>query len=421
MMKTTLFFTVITLCALTFAPLTFASLWDDYKLSQLRDPQRLQEHQARAITYHGMAMKYVYSKLGNKPSSGYPLYIALHGGGGAPPSVNDSQWQHMQIYYRDSIKEGIYLAPRGVTNTWNLHFVDESYALYDRLIENMILFEDVDPNRVYILGFSAGGDGIYQIAPRMNDRFAAVNMSAGHPNGVSLTNVYNLPFLLQVGEMDSAYNRNRVAAEYCGKLQELHTRYAGGFVSECNIHYQRPHNFYDNDARETLQKVLRSPAQWLRNNDRTTVERNTNAIAWLKRFVRDPLPRRVVWDLQTRAPRAGTHGQQNYWLDIGSETVQSLGVQEIVAGYDFASNTITIETPAPTYLKILLKQGMVDFSRDIRVIVNGESLFERVVVKQQTRRRTLLDRGDPNYIFDAALLLSNRTNANGRWELSQVD
>ena len=39
--------------------------------------------------------------------------------------------------------------------------------MYDRLIENMILFENVDPNRVYILGYSAGGDGVYQIAPRI--------------------------------------------------------------------------------------------------------------------------------------------------------------------------------------------------------------------------------------------------------------
>jgi poly(3-hydroxybutyrate) depolymerase len=39
--------------------------------------------------------------------------------------------------------------------------------MYDRLIENMIIFEDIDPNRVYFLGYSCGGDGVYQIAPRI--------------------------------------------------------------------------------------------------------------------------------------------------------------------------------------------------------------------------------------------------------------
>ena len=43
--------------------------------------------------------------------------------------------------------------------------------MYDRLIENMILFENVDPNRVYFLGYSAGGDGVYQIAPRLVEKY----------------------------------------------------------------------------------------------------------------------------------------------------------------------------------------------------------------------------------------------------------
>ena len=88
----------------------------------------------------------------------------------------------------------------------------------------MILFHGVDPNRVYILGFSAGGDGVYQITPRMTDRFAAANMSAGHPNGVKLENLYDMPLQLQVGIEDAAYNRNKVTAEYdllLGKLFRL--------------------------------------------------------------------------------------------------------------------------------------------------------------------------------------------------------
>ena len=55
----------------------------------------------------------------------------------------------------------------------------------------MIVYEGVDPNRVYLTGFSAGGDGVYQITARMNDRFAATNMSAGHHNWVNFENLYN--------------------------------------------------------------------------------------------------------------------------------------------------------------------------------------------------------------------------------------
>lgn len=55
---------------------------------------------------------------------------------------------------------------------------------------------------------SAGGDGVYQIAPRRADRWAAANMAAGHPDKVSLVNLYHVPFAIQVGEVDIAYVRN---------------------------------------------------------------------------------------------------------------------------------------------------------------------------------------------------------------------
>ena len=105
-------------------------------------------------------------------------------------------------YKRTMYGVGIYLVPRGLTDTWDIHFQPESYILYDRLIENMILFESVNPDKIYLLGYSAGGDGVYQIAPRMADRWAAANMSAGHPNSVDLRNLAAMPIALQVGQSD---------------------------------------------------------------------------------------------------------------------------------------------------------------------------------------------------------------------------
>ncbi len=195
--------------------------WQTYSDTELTDEQLLKETAAFAMNFGEATMRYTVEVIGEKPENGYPMYIAMHGGGAGDPEFNDDQWYQMQEYYRDELDCGVYIAVRGVRDTWDTHFNPESYPLYDRLIRYMILTQDVDPNRVYIEGFSAGGDGVYAIANRMADRFAAANMSSGHPNGISLMNLYNLPIQLQAGEFDDAYDRHHVTAEYGLKLDDL--------------------------------------------------------------------------------------------------------------------------------------------------------------------------------------------------------
>ena len=72
------------------------------------------------------------------------------------------QWENQKKLY--TLEEGIYLAPRSPTNTWNLWHEAHIDRLFGRLIEDLIVLEDVNPDRVYVLGYSAGGDGVYQLA-----------------------------------------------------------------------------------------------------------------------------------------------------------------------------------------------------------------------------------------------------------------
>ncbi|GAF89368.1 unnamed protein product, partial [marine sediment metagenome] len=237
-------------------------LWAKYSDEQRHDPKRLQEHKTRQLAFSSSTMRYDYRKVGPRPKTGHPLYIALHGGGGAPARVNDRGWDHMKIYYLSSVANGVYVAPRGVSNTSNLHSMPHSYPLYDRLIENMILFEEVNPNRVYLLGYSAGGDGVYQVAPRMADRFAAANMSAGHHNGVSPMSLYNLPFLVQVGERDTAYGRHKATVKFSMKLDGLQQQYPEGYIHDVFVHSGRGHGFRDNHPTDP-QMILAKPKLWL--------------------------------------------------------------------------------------------------------------------------------------------------------------
>ena len=40
----------------------------------------------------------------------------------------------------------------------------------------------VDPNKVFLSGYSAGGDGTYQMGPMLAEWGAGAAMMAGHPN-----------------------------------------------------------------------------------------------------------------------------------------------------------------------------------------------------------------------------------------------
>ena len=136
---------------------TIEKLWSEHSL-RLRE-ERAPEMKARILEIGGVRMPFWFKVYGKEPKGGHTLWISLHGGGGTTKEINDGQWHNQKKLYTP--KEGIYLAPRGPTDTWNLWHQPHIDKFFGRLIENLIIFEDVDPNRVYVMGYSAGGDGVY--------------------------------------------------------------------------------------------------------------------------------------------------------------------------------------------------------------------------------------------------------------------
>lgn len=373
-----------------------ADAWNEYCQTMLADPVLQSETAEYAMTFGDAVMRYYVTVNGDKPQNGYPLYIALHGGGsGDTPEFNDEQWEDMMSYYSDELDCGVYVAVRGVRDTWDIHFNPESYPLYDRLIRYMIVTMDVDPNKVYLEGFSAGGDGVYAISTRMADRFAAVNMSSGHPNDVPLYNLRNLPIQLQAGEYDDDFDRNTITAEYGMKLDELQQE-NGGYTHRTLIHYDCGHN-YEDYSREPI-PVMSDSAQWLLNGDRSTEDADSFPPDYMDQFVRDPLPGQVIWDLSTRAPMRET--ESFYYLRAPYETDSGL----LIVTLDQTQNMVSIDAQdLDGPFSLLLNEEMVDFSQPIRLEVNGEVTEMSVTPDQSVLVETTYDRGDPNYQFEAEI------------------
>ncbi|MCR5682932.1 MAG: hypothetical protein K6G29_10840 [Clostridiales bacterium] len=377
-------------------------LWEEYSRAEQQDEGRIAEDAARSIAMSGVTMKYGMKVVGDPDENGlYPLYIALHGGGSDPTGeINEDQWRQMATYYLDGVKSGVYVNPRAVRDTWDCHSNPESFPIYDRLIENMILFHAVDPERVYLLGFSAGGDGVYQITPRMTDRFAAANMSAGHPNGIQLDNLYNMPIQLQVGAEDAAYNRNKVTAQYDILLEKLHDKYGGGFVHRTNIHIDRGHNFADYDDKK--HEIVADVRTFFRTGKYEAVKDVTGAVAFLDQFVRDPLPDTVVWNLDVRASMR--KAESFYWLSAPKTVTKGI----ITARADREANAIEITTDGNVSgdFSILLSARMFDFDRPVTITIDGERYEVTPEIREDVMEETLRERGDPSYIFEDRVSVS---------------
>src|SRR3954451_5695194 len=118
----------------------------------------------------------------------------------------------------------------------------------------------------------------------MADHWAGAAMMAGHPNGVSVLSLRNVPFALQVGGNDSAYNRNKVGREYGDMLDKLQKDDPKGY--------------------EHFVKIYEGKGHWMDREDKV-------ALPWMAKFRRNPLPERVVWAQSKAVPR-----ERFYWLAV---------------------------------------------------------------------------------------------------------
>jgi poly(3-hydroxybutyrate) depolymerase len=330
--------------------------------------ERAAELKAKVLKAGDAEMPFEVRTFGAAPPGGRSLWISMHGGGGAPKQVNDQQWENQKKLY--ALDEGVYVAPRAPTNTWNLWHQAHIDVLFARLIEDMVAVEGVNPDKVYLLGYSAGGDGVYQMAPRMADRWAAAAMMAGHPNGVSLLNLRNVPFALQVGEKDAAFNRNTVGREYGEQLAKL--------------------RLADPDGYENLVKIHAGKGHWMDREDKL-------ALPWMAQHARNPVPDRVVWR------QSGAPYDRSYWLAIPPADAKADAT--VTAKRDGQ----TVEVVAAAGVKRLivrLDDRMADLDRPVRVVHDGKELYAGTPPRTAAvLAKTLAGRGDPRLMFSTEVVI----------------
>ena len=301
--------------------------------------------------------------FGMQPNDGRSLYISLHGGGECPKEVNDEQWMNQIYLYQP--QEGVYVAPRAPWNTWDLWHRDGLDQMLEELIQACVVFEGVNPNKVYLMGYSAGGDGVWRLAPRMADRWAAASMMAGHPGETSQENLMNLPYSIWMGSEDAAYTRNTLAAEKAAVLDSLAEAHPGKYIHQTNI--------------------LQGKGHWMDREDAA-------ALQWMAQYRRKPYPREIVWR-QEKVAR-----EHFYWLTVpASEAAQGKRVEAHIKG-----NTIHIDHCDYSHLTIYLNDNMVDLDKKVTILYKGKKIKSKKLQRTIANMyRSLNERNDRSYAFPA--------------------
>ena len=309
----------------------------------------------------GLQMKFDYRVFGELPEDGRSLFISMHGGGNAPEALNTQQWKNQIRLYEP--REGVYVAPRAPWDDWNMWFKPGLDEFFEALIQTAVVEMEVNPDKVYLLGYSAGGDGVWRMAPRMADRWAAASMMAGHPGEASQVNLRNVPFMIWMGEYDGAYDRNKLAVEKGRVMDSLQQAEPEGYIHETHI--------------------VKGKGHWMDRAD-------TAAIAWMTKYKRNALPKKIVWR-QEEVMRPFM-----YWLGVDLETARP--GMAVVA--ELSGNEIKIEACDYPKLRIYLNDRMVDMDKPVKVTYKGKVLFEKKLARTaKCMARTLCERGDSELVF----------------------
>ena len=372
------------------------ALIDQYKTEISERKDELVNGRIKKIKINGYTMEVYMKKIGKAPKNGYPVFINLHGGGTDDAQMQREQYQIMIDFDTWDIKSGLYIVPKGIIVGGEEHSWPESFLFYDRIIEDCILFHNADPNRIYLMGFSSGGDGVYNVTPFMADRFAAVDMRAGSPSSFWFENLSSVAMRIRMGELDDAYKRNIRAAQVDGILNNLAQKYGGGYVHQTMLYSKNGHNDWNENENGQSWAITGKEVQtWLKTGNGKATLCDGRYYPWLSQYTRDPLPRKVVW--YTASFAALRKNQGLYWLDRDGK----LRDVTVVASYNRNNNSVTIEECNATdgTLKIMLNPDMLNVFKPVKVRIGRQEVSVQPVVTTQIMSSTLKSRGDPNLVF----------------------
>ena len=346
-------------------------------------------------------MPYYYGLKGSAAGK-LPLFLYLHGSG--PKAQEWSTGLILGNRFQDG--PSLYFIPQ-IPNEGDYYRwwqVAKQFA-WEKLIRQACVDGKVDANRIYIFGISEGGYGSQRLASFYADYWAAAGpMAGGEPlKNAPVENCANIGFSFLTGADDTGFYRNTL------------TSYTQ--VAFDSAQLARP---LDADKHPLFQhRINLLPGmQHHIKYDLTT--------PWLKKFVRNPYPKTVLWE---DYEMDGRHRSGFYNLQVLTSPSENRTFYEM----NLHNNVVTINIKEVEYaavekdknwgiemrfnrsykeakggqLRIYLNNELIDLNKPVTVIVNGkERLRKNVQANLRDMINSCTEYFDPYRVYPTSIDIS---------------
>ncbi len=365
-----------------------ARVWSAWRTALLasipEDDQRLPPlsplDQAKATSWRlpdegGMptSMPIIWGSKGERPTSGYPVYLYLHGSG-----PKDREWavgRELAMRFADS--PSVYGIPQiPHTGEYYRWWQRSKQSAWERWLRLIHLDEGLDVNRLYLFGISEGGYGSQRLGAFYADYLAGVGpMAGGEPLiNAPVDNFYATSYAMRTGDKDLMFHRDRFTRLTQEAFEAYRRQFPEGYQHHIELLEGKGHSIDYTPMTPYLSQAVRQPHPktfvW---EDFEMDGRHRSGFYNLAVLERPQGDRRVRYIVHIQDNRISLTADFVHYTPLTFSEYWGFGIR-----YERSFAPAT-----GGEVRLYLSDDLVDLSRPITIVVNGRTAYQGLAPKDE--------------------------------------